>query len=114
MFENFIKKVFGGENPHTKHQQEVQSAIKAKQKAKAKPKAKPKAKVEKVPLTDKEKATLKKEPWVDVIPQRHAEDDESAGNQPQCTFHCHDTPPCSATVSGTTTGVVAASRRRTM
>jgi len=68
MFENFIKKVFGSENPQTKHQQEVQSAIKAKQKAKAKPKAKPKDKIiEKAPLTDKEKATLKHEPWVDVI-----------------------------------------------
>jgi hypothetical protein len=75
MFGNFIKKVFGEENPHTKHQQDVQSAIKAKQakaKAKAKPKAKPKdtpaPKVveEKVPLTDKEKATLRHEPWVDV------------------------------------------------
>lgn len=69
MFENFIKKVFGGENPQTAHQQEVQAAIKAKQKAKAKPKAKTKAKVtvEKAPLTEKEKATLKHEPWVDVI-----------------------------------------------
>lgn len=69
MFENFIKKVFGGENPQTAHQQEVQAAIKAKQKAKAKPKAKAKAKVtvEKAPLTEKEKATLKHEPWVDVI-----------------------------------------------
>ena len=71
MFGNFIKKVFSGDNPHTKHQQEVQAAIKAKQKAKAKPKAKAKVKpdviVTKAPLTDKEKATLKKEPWVDVI-----------------------------------------------
>ena len=66
MFGNFIKKVFSGENPELKHQQEVQEAIKAKQKAKAK--VKPKAKViEKEPLTDKEKATLKHEPWVDVI-----------------------------------------------
>ena len=73
MFGNFIKKVFSGENPELKHQQEVQAAIKAKQKAKAK--AKPKAKVkpkasvtvEKAPLTEKEKANLKHEPWVDVI-----------------------------------------------
>jgi hypothetical protein len=71
MFGNFIKKVFSGENPQLKHQQEVQAAIKAKQQLKAKPKtkAKPKAKVavEKAPLTEKEKATLKQEPWVDVI-----------------------------------------------
>jgi hypothetical protein len=68
MFGNFIKKVFGSENPELKHQQEVQAAIKAKQKTKPKPKAKPKDKViEKEPLTDKEKATLKHEPWVDVI-----------------------------------------------
>jgi hypothetical protein len=68
MFGNFIKKVFGSENPELKHQQEVQAAIKAKQKTKPKAKAKPKAKViEKEPLTDKEKATLKHEPWVDVI-----------------------------------------------
>ena len=71
MFGNFIKKVFSGENADLKHQQEVQAAIKAKQKAKpkAKAKAKPKATVtiEKAPLTDKEKATLKHEPWVDVI-----------------------------------------------
>ena len=68
MFGNFIKKVFGGENPELKHQQEVQEAIKAKQKAKPKAKAKPKVKViEKAPLTDKEKSTLRKEPWVDVI-----------------------------------------------
>jgi len=67
MFGNFIKKVFSGENAELKHQQEVQAAIKAKQKAKVKPKATAKPKVEKAQLTDKEKATLKKEPWVDVI-----------------------------------------------
>jgi hypothetical protein len=66
MFGNFIKKVFGGENPELKHQQEVQAAIKAKQKAKPKAKAK-KVTIEKAPLTDKEKATLRHEPWVDVI-----------------------------------------------
>jgi hypothetical protein len=61
--------VFSGENSELKHQQEVQAAIKAKQKAKPKAKAKAKATVtiEKAPLTDKEKATLKHEPWVDVI-----------------------------------------------
>jgi hypothetical protein len=72
MFGNFIKKVFGEENVHTKHQQEVQHAIKEKQKAKSKTKAKPKVKpkelvVEKVQLTEKEKANLRQEPWVDVI-----------------------------------------------
>jgi hypothetical protein len=66
MFGNFIKKVFGGENPELKYQQEVQAAIKAKQKAKPKAKAK-KVTIEKAPLTDKEKATLRHEPWVDVI-----------------------------------------------
>lgn len=67
MFGNFIKKVFSGENPELTHQQEIQAAIKAKQKAKVNAKPKPKKVIEKAPLTDKEKATLKHEPWVDVI-----------------------------------------------
>lgn len=67
MFGNFIKKVFSGENPELTHQQEIQAAIKAKQKAKVNAKPKPKKVIKKAPLTDKEKATLKHEPWVDVI-----------------------------------------------
>jgi hypothetical protein len=70
MFEKIIKKLFGDRNDELALQQQLKEAQLSKQQAIKKRKVRqPKVKEEVVqtPLTPKEIATLKKEPWVDVI-----------------------------------------------
>lgn len=70
MFEKIIKKLFGDRNDAALLQQQLKDAQLVKQQS-TKPRKvkKPKVKEEVVqePLTAKEIATLRKEPWVDVI-----------------------------------------------